>query len=197
MVWTDFTAPTTVDDAPSGWTRGPVTVHLTAGDAKAGVNKTSGAWHTNVSLTGPGADGVWQVASSVTVAGEGEYTLAYYSTDQAANAEAQKTCRIRLDNSPPVPAALAHVAVTRGRTAKLRYRVRDTWSPACTVTIKVVNARGRTVKTFRLGSRPTGVSLAKSFRCTLPKGTYRWQVHATDAAGNVQARAGSRLLIVR
>jgi hypothetical protein len=196
VVMMDLTAPVTTDDAPSGWSRGPVTVNLTASDAKAGVAETAGVWQTNLRLDGPGGTGTWVVGGSQTVTGDGDHTLWYYSTDNARNAEAQKSCHVRIDTGAPVPSAVRNASVKRGKTATLRYRVTDALSPTCRVTIKILNAGGRVVKTFKLGGKAAGSGLAMSFRCTLPKGRYSWRVYATDLAGNTQAKPGIRTLTV-
>jgi hypothetical protein len=197
VVMMDLTAPATTDDAPPGWSRRPVTVTLAASDAKAGVAETAGVWQTNLRLDGPGGAGTWVVGGSQTVTGDGDHTLWYYSTDQAGNAETPKSCHIRIDTGAPVPSAVRNATVKRGKTATLRYRVADALSPTCWVTIKILNARGKVVKTFKLGGRSAGSGLAKSFRCTLPKGRYSWRVYATDLAGNTQAKPGIRTLTVQ
>jgi hypothetical protein len=200
-VLTDFTAPTTTAPslsaaAPNGWSRVPLTVHLTAGDAKPGATATSGVFQTFLRVTAAGSDGPWQSASDKVFSNDGDFTLWYYSTDFAGNAETPKSCRIRIDTGAPVPAATRNVTVKRGRNATLRYRVVDAWSPTCAVVIKIFNARGKLVKAFKPGAKASNTSLTKSFRCNLPNGRYRWSVYATDLAGNVQAKPGSKALIV-
>jgi hypothetical protein len=41
------------------------------------------------------------------------------------------------------------------------------------------------------------VTFSQRLRCSWAKGTYRWQVYATDLAGNVQLRPASGVLIVK
>jgi hypothetical protein len=65
------------------------------------------------------------------------------------------------------------------------------------VKIAIKNAHGKTVKTFTVkGARPM-TWLAKSFRCTLAKGTYRWYVSATDSVGYKQVRPAVAKLVVK
>ena len=102
-----------------------------------------------------------------------------------------------VDTEHPVTRALARTVVTRGHTAALRMMVREHLSPKANVTVVVRNLRGKTVKTIRLGKRPTNKLLVARFHCTLRRGTYRYRVLASDLAGNHQAKVGSNLLIVR
>jgi photosystem II stability/assembly factor-like uncharacterized protein len=103
------------------------------------------------------------------------------------------------DTTPPTTQAFAATA-RRGKTALLRYRVND---PApnggtATVTIKIKNKAGKVVKTLRPVVKPVNTALTWKF--TVPRtwkaGTYKFNVSATDAAGN-KATIVSNKLIVR
>ena len=63
--------------------------------------------------------------------------------------------------------------------------------------IKIRNGRGAVVKTLALGAKPVNAVASAWFRCSLPKGTYRFYVYATDKAGNPQAIVGYNKLTVR
>ena len=56
------------------------------------------------------------------------------------------------------------------------------------------------MKTLKLGTRPAKGALQNA-KLKVPKkwkrGTYRFYVYATDAAGNVQARVAANRLVVR
>jgi len=169
-----------------GWTRTVRTIKVSATDAGG-----SGVSRTQISLTG----GVsYLTRSSVTVR-NGDAKVYVRAIDRKGNHSAAKYLgRWKIDTTRPRPAALA-ASVRRGATAKLRYRVAD-YSP-CVVKIVVKNARGVTVKAFTIkGVRPMSW-LAKSFRCTLARGTYRWYVSATDSVGYRQVRRAVAKLVVR
>ena len=90
----DTTAPITSDDAPSGWSNGPVTVTLSATDLGG-----SGPAETEYKLD---ASATWSSGTSVTVAGQGVHTITYRSTDAAGNTEPDKTRTVRIDTTAPV-----------------------------------------------------------------------------------------------
>jgi hypothetical protein len=106
---------------------------------------------------------------------------------------------VNIDTTAPVTRALAAASARSGARAKLKYQVDDArpGSPTATVTIKIKNARGKVVKTLKLGKRAVNTPLTARFTCTLAKGRYRFVVYATDQAGNAQARAGGNRLTVR
>jgi beta propeller repeat protein len=93
---------------------------------------------------------------------------------------------IKLDMTPSVTRAPFAATVTKGRTARLPYRVNDAMSPKATVTIRIKTLHGATVKTLSLGRRATGRRLNATFTCTLARKKYRFEVYAKDLAGNQQ-----------
>jgi large repetitive protein len=95
----DRTAPTTTDDASSGWHHGPVTTHFSVND------NLSGGDHTSYTIDGgPAING-----NSVTV-GEGNHMLTYWSTDKAGNVEAAKSLPVLVDTSAPTIVGAATTA---------------------------------------------------------------------------------------
>jgi len=94
---TDTISPITTDDAPSGWQISDVTVTLTCSDAASGCDKT---YYTT--------DGTDPTTSSpqgttITLSGDGTYTIKYFSTDLAGNTEDIKTASnlVMIDATSP------------------------------------------------------------------------------------------------
>ena len=102
------------------------------------------------------------------------------------------------DTIPPTTSA-SSVSVRRNRTATLKYKVMDAapTKGTATVTIKVKNSKGKTVRTIASGAQNVNVTLTAKFRCTLAKGAYKYHVYATDASGNAQSKIGSARLTVK
>ena len=185
----DRTPPTTgVSGIPTGWSKTAVTATLTATDA------LSGAASTEYSLNG-GSN--WISGAQPTISAQGISTLLYRSRDTAGNLEAAQTATVRIDGVRPVTRAFAKVAVKRGKTATLRYRVADVPGAQANVTIKLFNAAGKLRGTWKAGLVTTNTILTCSHRCTLAKGAYTWKVYATDLAGNVQVTPAGKKLIVK
>jgi cytochrome c len=178
-----------------GWVNRGVLVIFTAADDDAG----SGVAYTEYALDG----GAWTKGTSCAVAGEGPHTVLYRSADAAGNVEADKTLAFGIDTVKPTTKAPSAASVSRGRTATLKYRVLDALPCAgtCTVTIKVKTRAGRLVKTLKCGIRTANTASALTAKLRVPrtwkKGTYRFSVYATDAAGNKQANVASNRLVVR
>jgi len=87
-------------------------------------------------------------------------------------------------------------SVRRGARATLRYRVEDL-TPKASVRLVVRTLSGRLRATLRPGWLATGTTLSATWRATVPRGTYRVWVYATDQAGNGQTVAGRARLTVR
>jgi subtilisin family serine protease len=103
------------------------------------------------------------------------------------------------DTTRPVTKA-SFESVKRGGYAVLPYRVNDAGFSAgpAKVTIVIKNGSGKVVKTLGPASnKPMCTALTWKFRCTLSKGTYRFFVKATDAAGLRATSIGSNRLVVK
>lgn len=87
----DRTAPSTAVAAPSGWQSSDVKVTLDATDNLSGVDGTYYA------VDG----GSKQSGTTLTVSSEGSHQVAYWSVDNAGNAETSKTVTVFIDKSLP------------------------------------------------------------------------------------------------
>lgn len=101
------------------------------------------------------------------------------------------------DTVGPRTYAPRRAAVRRGRSVRLRFRVTDDVSATAVVGLRIVDRRGRVRTTLWPGRRATGSVQSVSWRCTLPRGSYRFQVLARDASGNAQTKRGANTLVVR
>ncbi len=203
----DTTAPATADDAGAGWRHKAVTVTLTAADPKAKANVKAGiaAGSAGVAYTEYSRDGgatwtqggTFAIPAPVDHSGDGAQQTLVRAADAAGNVAPARVVTVRIDTRKPQPHALWAASVVRGHTVALRFSVSDPrpGSPSATVTVKVRKLAGRSVKTL-VAKGPVGKSLSARFVCWLAKGTYRFTVYATDAAGNTQVATASNRLKV-
>ena len=90
-------------------------------------------------------------------------------------------------------------SVRTGAIAHLSYEVDDPPPSAgwCTVHIVVKNALGVVLHRHTSGRVHRGVLYQTAFHCDFAKGSYRFFVYATDAAGNRQSNVAWNRLIVK
>jgi hypothetical protein len=198
-VASDLTAPTTkVSGAGTAWHDKSVTLHFTAHDNRGG---------TGVAYTEHSVDGgtTWTKGSTLAVraprdhANDGVHTILYRSADRAGNVEHTRKCTVKIDTRRPTPVAKWAGAAVRGARTALRFSVGDPrpGSPTATVTIRIVDSRGRLAKKAVLAAVKVGTPRNYVFTCWLAGGRYRFFVYATDAAGNSQSRVADNRLVVR
>lgn len=85
----------------------------------------------------------------------------------------------------------------RGSRIALRFKVVDDYSRVATDVRIVVRLGAKVVRTIRVGGTPeTGVWHSLKWTPEA-RGTYRYQVHAKDQAGNPQSTMGSARILVR
>ncbi|MBI2084646.1 MAG: hypothetical protein HYT70_03495 [Candidatus Aenigmarchaeota archaeon] len=92
----DFTAPTTTDDAPGGWSAGDVTVALSCNDSGSDCDDTLFCVDETNSCV-PSSSG-----TSVIVTDEGTNYVRYFSVDNAGNTESTKSVSVMIDETNPV-----------------------------------------------------------------------------------------------
>jgi beta-lactamase class A len=97
---------------------------------------------------------------------------------------------------PFITVAAADVAVMRGATATLPYRLEGAYGGSH-VRIAVRTTGGTTIKTIVVpGTVPAATDQEVSFVCHLAPGKYLWKVTATDARGHAPvARLSARLTV--
>ena len=207
---TDDVAPTTVASgvAEGRWYKRDVTIHLLANDDVGGSGVASITYSVDdgvpVTVGGATADVVLTFGSGATAAdggipvSDGPHTVTFYAADIAGNEETAHAQTVNVDTRKPSTKSPRDKKVRRYQTVTLGYEVRDAEPNGgrATVTIAIKNRSGSTVKTLRLGSKPVNRALRTSFRCTLRTGAYSFTVKATDRAGNTQATAAKRALVV-
>jgi cytochrome c len=164
----DATTPlTTAQFAPpndGGWNNGGVPVTLSAAD------DTSGVAGTEYSLDG----GAWTpYTEPVDVSGDGTHTVAYRSTDEAGNVEAEKAATIKIDGTRPT---VLISGIADGQVYGDSQDLRISWQ-AVDSTSGVKTLRG----TLDAAAYQTG-TLQPLY--TLPLGTHSLKVTAVDNAGN-------------
>jgi len=194
----DVNAPTTTATGfDSAWHSKAVTVSFAATDNPGG----SGVAYTEYSRDG----GVtWIKGTSLTIAApadhsnDGPQRILFRSADKAGNLASTQSGAVNIDTRKPRPYVNRAASVVRGHTATLRYYVGDPrpGSPSATAVIKIRTLAGRSVKTIVVRG-PVNSSLSAHFVCWLARGSYRFTVSATDAAGNTQAASASNRLTVR
>jgi hypothetical protein len=198
-VTTDVTAPTTtVSGAGSGWHNKAVKLRFRATDNPGG----QGVDYTEYSLDG-GA--TWTHGAAVTISAPADHSkdgankVLYRSADKVGNRERKHTCSVLIDTRRPTPVAKWAAAAVRGARTAVRFYVSDPrpGSPTATVTIRISNARGVLVKKIVLADERVDRTLSYGFTCWLPKGSYRFSVAATDAAGNPARTVAANTLVVR
>ncbi len=132
--------------------------------------------------------------------GDGVKTVYAQFRDKTGNTSATASDTIILDTVKPVTKAPYGASVRRYGVVRLYYKVVDAApcaGKATAVTIRVKTPAGVTRATLKLGAQPVNKLRYKAFTCSLPAGTYRFYVYATDGAGNTQAKVGSNTLTVR
>ena len=144
-----------------------------------------------------GTEGV-STSASFTGKADGVWYFHVRAVDGLGHGGPTSTRALRIDTQGPTTVARARCSVISGRRATFKYRVNDPvpGSPTARVTIKVKKRSGATVKTLKPGVKNTNANLTYRWTCKLKKGTYRWWIYATDAAGNVQAKIGKGYLTV-
>ena len=155
--------------------------------APAHVVKLDSSGHILTSWTGGGGS-LFSEPLGIAIAPNGHVIV--------CDREGQNVWNFHLQDIGPLTYASANVTVKKGKTAKLKYEVKDDVSNSCTVWIKIYKG-GALKKTISLGRVSQGAWHTKSWKCTLKKGTYTWRVYANDGTGHKQRNIAKRTFKVK
>jgi hypothetical protein len=182
----------TISGADTAWHNAPVPLTFTATDAQSGVQK--------VQYMAPPTVGSWTDGTSYTVptSAQGAITVSVQALDWC-NKVGTASATVNIDTTKPKTKTLGSVSVKKGATAKLTYRVEEPsgLSPRADVVIKVLKSDGSQAKKLTLDDVKVNGDRTARFTCNLKKGTYTWNVYATDLAGNTQANVAQAKLTVK
>ncbi len=129
--------------------------------------------------------------------GDGAKSISLQFEDADGNVTPVVAITVYLDTHGPTTVAPVVAHARAGKTALIRFKVKDALSPKASVTVRLRNRAGKLIRVIRLGERRTNRLLGAKFACNLRRGTYRFTVLARDLAGNAQVKAGTNRLIVR
>jgi len=103
--------------------------------------------------------------------------------------------RLLIDTSKPLPVARPSSGQT-GTWASLRFRIRDAHPGSPTAVVKLsIYRHGRFIEMLKC-RRKVNTEASLRFKCTLPKGSYSFDVLAIDQAGNHQQSPSNATLTV-
>jgi hypothetical protein len=107
--------------------------------------------------------------------------------------------RERRDAQAPTSTTVEALKARRSQKVKLWMVVNDPEYSCGAAAVRVVikNRGGRTVARVNGWGVPTNERTWIPYKCTLPRGTYRWSVQATDLTGRRQLKVESNKLVVR
>lgn len=174
--WTvriDTTAPTTADDAPSGWQATNVTVTLTPSDGAG-----TGVAYTTYAVDGGNATN----GTEVNITSDGNHSITYYSVDRAGNNESPTTVYVARDAIGPTATILSpsNGTTTNDTTPAINFTMTDALSSTINYTIYVNG-----VATGPNGSAANGSNTSETI-AALSNGVHTIVVEGADHAGNRQ-----------
>ena len=206
----DNTAPVTTDNAPAAWQHSAVTVTLSPTDpivngSHSGVASTYYTTDgTSPSVVGGMPQGTTQQGTSVVLSSEGNFTIKYFSIDNAGNQESVETAAnpVRIDRTNPTAGAVltvgAYIGAGPTTFVKTGQALTDTLandptsggvaSGVASVTYyycSVATDGAGCTPSHSIGSSTTGASYSVSWDShLLANGDYRLMATVTDNAGN-------------
>lgn len=130
--------------------------------------------------------------------GNGEYaavgSYAVLVTAQSSLGTTSESVSLRIDRSAPVPTAPATLAMALGGRARVRYVVRDRYSPTVRVSVTVSGPRlAKSVK-IKMGWVRQGVGHVVSWKPPA-RGTYTFRFRAVDQGGNTSKPVSTALRV--
>ena len=185
------TPQVTIAGADSSWHNSPVLLSFAASDSQSGVQK--------VQYMAPPGVPSWTDGTTYTVptTTQGAITVSAQALDWC-NKVGSATATVYIDTTQPRTRTLSNCSVRKGGNARLKFRVDEpsNLSPKSKVVIRILRADGSQAKKLEYPSVPMNRDRVAGFTCNLKKGTYTWEVYATDLAGNTQANIARAKLFV-
>ena len=169
-------------DANHGWAVGDGGLILRTDDGSTWAPQAGGVTFDLTAVSALDAQTAWAV-------GDGEAILR--TSDGGATWVPD-----RGDVVGPETHAPQAVRASVGGLVTLRFSVSDGLGDA-RATVRIKDARGRVVKSRVFAWEASDSDQTWTFRCTLPRGAYRFSVYAVDVAGNRQGNVASNTLTVR
>ncbi|MCL6601867.1 MAG: hypothetical protein K6T94_03250 [Paenibacillus sp.] len=130
----DRTAPVTMSNAPTAWTREEVNVTLKATDTQSGIAKTLYSLNGSEYVEG----------SSLKVTAEGINRISFYSVDQAGNIEIIQVIEVKIDRTAPVITINLYNEYKLGTIVPLNYVAKDNLSGIVSESTTVTGPNGET-----------------------------------------------------
>ncbi|MFC1800549.1 OmpL47-type beta-barrel domain-containing protein, partial [Nanoarchaeota archaeon] len=158
----DFTAPITIDNAPTGWQNSDVVVTLTPSDETSisDVHYCVDQFDTCLPQ---------EKGTSITITDEGNNYLRYYSIDTLGNFEIIKSAKVMIDKTKPETTDDAKISWDLGDTP-ITLTPADSLSGIVQTHYRIDNSAWQT---------GTEISINQS-------GTYSIEYYSTDVAGNIE-----------
>jgi hypothetical protein len=139
---------------------------------------------TNIDAT----HGRFVVAAPAKHSNDGGHKYECRALDTNGNASGTKACTVKIDTTGPTTAGKA-ASGKKDHAISLKYKIADKLSSKATaVVLTVRTAKGKLVKSFKLGTKATRKWLAVKWT---PKaaGSYEYSLTGKDLAGNKQTKA--------
>jgi hypothetical protein len=200
----DTVAPTTTDNAPSGWHNTSQTVTLSPTDNSGG----SGVKSTYYTTDGSTPTTSSTQGTSVSLTSDGVYTIKYFSTDNVGNQEAVKTAtnQVQIDKTNPnAPAIGLTGSYTNAGTTYIKNgqaltdaatdpTVGGASSGVSSVQYLYCSGSACTPNTS-IGTSTTGPNYSLAWNSQPADGTYTIAAKVTDAAGNTATSTPQTIVI--
>ncbi len=166
------------------WHNTPVTLTFSATDEESGVQKIHYRWPPAAPSWTDG--GVWTSPKSW----QGSTVVSVQALDWCDNTSETANAVVHVDMTRPVAKALNAPVVRPHQRVTLKYRVKEPpgLSPTAKVRIRVWSDRTGSLVIARSAVVPVNSDRYWNVSARMPVGTYHWSVHATDMAGNTQAK---------
>jgi PGF-pre-PGF domain-containing protein len=176
----DTAAPSSDDNAPSGWQNSAVTVNLTASDVTSGVSKIF--YTTDGSTPGNSSS---QYSSALLFSSQGTTTLKYRAKDNATNMESPNTATIKIDTTAPT-SSVTTLSTYKTSPFSVSWTSSDALSGVKNVTIQVRNGTSGSWTNWNTYSTASG---STSYTGAIGY-TYYFRSKTYDNVTNVESVSG-------